>query len=392
MKTFFNILFCFFLIKASSQGPNLLFSKSIGGVANDNGNAIAIDINNNIYVAGDFVSTVDFDPGPNTASISCLGQTDLFFAKYDALGNYLWAKGIGANGRETVNSIAVDKNGNLYVTGYFEDTTDFNPSLGIANLMAIGSGRDFFFAKYDTFGNYLWAKNLRNGLSDQGSSLTIDTLGNVYLTGYCSGTPDFDPGPATATLSSGVFFAKYDSNGNYIWANSLPSNGFHEGKSIKVDITGNVYLTGYYQGIMDFDPSVATATINGGNQSIFFAKYDNGGKYVWAKKIGVGGYNYGAEITLDKNNNIYLIGVFSGTTDFDPSLSTSNITSSGLGDMFFAKYNSFGDFVWVKNFGNSGWEEGYCLAVDENNDIYIYIYPVILQALLILIHLQAFRI
>lgn len=371
MKHLVIIVFCFNFLKANSQAPNLLFARGFGGINSESGNTIAVDLNNNIYVGGAFDGTADFDPGPAVVTKTCAGINDLFFAKFDGLGNYVWVKTIGSPGRETVNSIAVDKLGNSYITGYFEGTADFDPGPGIVSLMAVGSGRDFFFAKYDANGNYVWAKNLKNGLSDDGNSLTLDTLGNVYLTGVCKGSPDFDPGPGTATISTGVFFAKYDLNGNYLWAHSLPSNGFHTGKNIKLDAAGNVYITGYYQGTMDFDPSVATATINGGNQSAFFAKYDNGGNYVWAKKIGTGGYNYGSEISLDQNNNVYITGVFSGTTDFDPGVGTATITTAGLGDIFFAKYNSAGDYVWAKTMGGNGWEEGYSITNDANNNIYL---------------------
>ena len=371
MKSFLNILFYGAFSSMLAQQPNLLFAKGFGGTLVDNGFSLCVDLNKNIFVAGDFNNTVDFNPGSGIANISSLGLTDLFFAKYDALGNYVWAKSVGTSGRETVNSIVLDKLGNLYITGFFEGTADFDPGPGVANLTKVGNGRDFYFAKYDSNGNYIWAKNLGGGNSDVGNSITIDSVGNVHIAGSCFGILDFDLGPGTATLSSGVFVAEYDANGNYMWARSLPSNGFHDALSVKVDALGNTYVTGFYQGTMNFDFGANTYTINGGNQSIFLAKYDKLGNYKWAKSIGIAGYCEGHEICLDENRNIYLTGTHSGTTDFDPGPSTSTITPAGFGDVFFAKYDSLGNYLWAKSIGNNGWQESYTIVTDKNKSIYL---------------------
>ncbi|MFN7911375.1 MAG: SBBP repeat-containing protein [Bacteroidota bacterium] len=371
MKSFLNILFYGAFSSMLAQQPNLLFAKGFGGTLVDNGFSLCVDLNKNIFVAGDFNNTVDFNPGSGIANISSLGLTDLFFAKYDALGNYVWAKSVGTSGRETVNSIVLDKLGNLYITGFFEGTADFDPGPGVANLTKVGNGRDFYFAKYDSNGNYIWAKNLGGGNSDVGNSITIDSVGNVHIAGSFFGVLDFDPGPGTFTLSSGVFVAEYDANGNYMWARSLPSNGFHDALSVKVDALGNTYVTGFYQGTMNFDFGANTYTINGGNQSIFLAKYDKLGNYKWAKSIGIAGYCEGHEICLDENRNIYLTGTHSGTTDFDPGPSTSTITPAGFGDVFFAKYDSLGNYLWAKSIGNNGWQESYTIVTDKNKSIYL---------------------
>ena len=371
MKSFLNILFYGAFSSMLAQQPNLLFAKGFGGTLVDNGFSLCVDLNKNIFVAGDFNNTVDFNPGSGIANISSLGLTDLFFAKYDALGNYVWAKSVGTSGRETVNSIVLDKLGNLYITGFFEGTADFDPGPGVANLTKVGNGRDFYFAKYDSNGNYIWAKNLGGGNSDVGNSITIDSVGNVHIAGSFFGVLDFDPGPGTFTLSSGVFVAEYDANGNCMWARSLPSNGFHDALSVKVDALGNTYVTGFYQGTMNFDFGANTYTINGGNQSIFLAKYDKLGNYKWAKSIGIAGYCEGHEICLDENRNIYLTGTHSGTTDFDPGPSTSTITPAGFGDVFFAKYDSLGNYLWAKSIGNNGWQESYTIVTDKNKSIYL---------------------
>lgn len=371
MKLKLFSIFCLFVFNFKAQSPNAILAKGFGGNSTDIGNTITIDKNKNIYVAGDFNNTVDFDPNTGVINKTSIGLTDLFFAKYDAFGNYLWVKTIGTSGRETVNSMVLDKLGNVYITGFFEGTADFDPGPGVANLSKVGNGRDFYFAKYDNNGNYIWAKNLGGGNSDVGNSLTIDSIGHIHIVGSFFGVLDFDPGVGTSTLSTGIFIAEYDNNGNYIWARSLPSNGFKDAYCVKVDVFGNSYLTGYYQGIMNFDFGISTYTIDGGNQSIFLAKYDKFGNFKWAANIGIGVYNKGYGICLDEDRNVYLTGTFSGTTDFDPGPATSTITSAGFGDVFFAKYDSLGNYIWAKSIGNNAWQESYTIVVDRNKSIYL---------------------
>lgn len=375
MKSFLKfVIYLGFTSNLLAQQPNLLFAKGIGGSGSDWGNSIALDLNNNIYIAGEYNDVADFDPGSASSTFTSAGLSDLFFAKYDANGNYLWAKSIGTPDRETVNSISVDKFGNSYITGYFEGNADFDPGIGVATLSPVGPGRDFFFAKYDASGNYIWAKNLGGGNTDIGTSLTLDSIGNLYITGYFSQTLDFDPGPGTATLSGasqGIFFAKYDTNGNYVWANSLHSTGWNEGQCIKLDKAANLYITGFFSNTIDFDPGSGVSNLNGGSQSIYFAKYTNSGSYVWANKIGVSSYDNSYEIAIDESSNVLITGVFAGTQDFDPSANTSTLSAVGFGDLFFAKYDNSGNYLWAKSIGTGGWEESYTIATDKNNDIYI---------------------
>src|SRR5690606_23825072 len=137
---------------------------------------------------------------------------------------------------------------------YFTGTNiDFDPSVNTTTLNSAG-GKDIFFAKYDSNSNYLWAKNVGGTSDDYGNSIALDALNNVYITGQFSGVnADFDASANTATLSAtgnnDIFFAKYDSNGNYIWANSIGGTWEDYGWSIALDVSNNVYITGMFSGI-----------------------------------------------------------------------------------------------------------------------------------------------
>ncbi|MBI2967708.1 MAG: SprB repeat-containing protein, partial [Bacteroidetes bacterium] len=146
------------------------------------------------------------------ANLTPVGIYDIFFAKYDSNGNYLWAKSIGSTSDDISESIALDASGNAFIIGFFQGTADFDPSAGTANLTPVGN-IDIFFAKYDSNGNYLWAKSIGSTSDDFGNSIALDAGGNAFITGEFNGTADFDPSAGTANLTSvggrDIFFAKY---------------------------------------------------------------------------------------------------------------------------------------------------------------------------------------
>lgn len=361
--------------------PTYQWAKNFGGTSTDRGNDITVDANVNTCIIGTFFGTSDFDPGTGTANLTS-NAFDIFFAKYDSNGNYLWANKIGGvSNQDRGNSIAVDGSGNIYITGVFGGTADFDPGLGTANLTAVGGSEDVFFAKYDVNGNYLWAKNVGSTTYDYGASITVDAGGsNVYITGYFSGTADFDPGAGTANLpfaggNSDIFFAKYDFNGNYVWAKSIGGTSADGGNAITVDGSGNVYITGYFYNTADFDPGAGTANlISNGSGDVFFSKYDSNGNYLWSNGIGGNGItveDMGNDIAVDGSGNIYIIGYFGSTTDFDPGAGTANLFSFGLKDIFFGKYDSNSNYLWAKSIGSTGTDAGTRISVGTNGNVYI---------------------
>lgn len=200
------------------------------------------------------------------------------------------------------------------------------------------------------------------------------------------GTVDFDPSAVTATLSSpvtdGIFITKYDPSGNYIWAKCIVVEQINFGSvcsaaDLYIDPTGNVYLTGSYNGTIDFDPSVATSTLTSylgvNDQDAFFAKYDNSGNYLWAKSIGGVGSLVGAEsgcvINSDAAGNVLVAGYFQTTTDFDPSPATATLSTSGFSEfaMFIAKYDLNGNYVWSKGIIGSANKIPKAITIDNSN-------------------------
>jgi hypothetical protein len=173
----------------------------MGGNSAESGRGIAVDSGGNVYTTGDFQVTVDFDPGVGTFELTPAGQTDIFVSKLDGNGDFVWAKSMGGTGTDFGLSIALDSIGNVYTTGFFGGTVDFDPGAGTTDLTSAGLD-DIFVSKLDSNGDFVWAKSTGGGLRDQGIGIVIDPGDNIYTTGSFQDTVDFDPGTGTADLTS----------------------------------------------------------------------------------------------------------------------------------------------------------------------------------------------
>jgi len=372
LKSLFFILLSF-LVGFSGNAQTYEWAFNSGGTDVNRGHSLTADASGNIYVTGIFDGVTDFDPSGNTANLTSNGVGDILVAKYDAGGNYLWAFNMGGTNEDRGESITTDAAGNVYVTGFFQDTADFDPSGNTANLISNG-GDDIFVAKYDSSGNYLWAFNVGGPVNELGYSIAMATAatGDIYISGNFGDTVDFDPSVSTAYLTSNgfqdVYVAKYDAGGNYLWAFNVGGTSTDFGYSMATDTagSGDIYVTGTFWDTADFDPSGNTAIlISNGNFDIFIAKYDATGNYQWAFNIGGGSFDEGLTITDDASGNVYLTGRFSNTADFDPSVNTGILTSNGMSDIFVAKYDSSGNYLWALNVGGTDIDFGRSIITDQ---------------------------
>ncbi|RKR05706.1 beta-propeller repeat-containing protein [Flavobacterium sp. 81] len=273
--------------------------------------SVKTDAAGNIYLAGNFTGTTDFDPSEGIANLTSAGEEDVFVAKYDFNGKYIYACALGGIEYDNCNALAVDRYGNAYITGSFKDKANFTSKKKIIKKASAGDF-DIFIAKYDPDGRLLYANTIGGKERDYGQAIAADDNGNVYVTGYFTGICDFDSGKGITNLSSqdGVhlFFTKYDANGEYVYAKNINGNS----SGIANDDKGNVYLTGYYAGTADFDPGKGVAIMKSiYDENIFFAKYDSYGNFVFVKNIGSeSSKDESKAIALDRDNNIYLTGFF----------------------------------------------------------------------------------
>ncbi len=361
---------------SNTQAQSFTWAKNMGGASLDNGLSIAVDASGNVYTTGYFQGTADFDPGAGVSNLTSMGGTDIFISKVNSSGNFVWAKQIGGSSFDYGRSIKVDASGNVYTTGHFNGSVDFNPGAGTFSLTTTGPD-DIFVSKLDASGNFVWAKQMGGANADFAYAIALDASGNVYTTGSFNIGADFNPGAATFNLfSSGgydIFVSKLDANGNFVWAKNMGSSLQDFGICLTLDASGNVYTSGYFEGTADFDPSAASFTMTSVNaRDIFISKLDASGNFVWAKQIGGGGNQTANAITTDANGNVYTTGSFAGVADFDPSVASYTIpVFGGLGeDIFISKLDASGNFVWAKSMGGIGFDISRGITIGAAGDVY----------------------
>jgi len=352
----------------------LHWAAGVSGSSNEAGNAVAIDAQGNVYTTGFFRDIVDFDPGAGIANLTAAG-IDIFVLKLDKDGNFLWAKSAGNVNSNMGQGIATDAAGNVYVTGSFSDSVDFDPGPGSNYLTSAGSS-DAFVLKLDGAGNFVWAKSMGGASSDYSYSIALDTSGNVFTTGNFFSSGDFDPGAGNFTLTSAgavdVFISKLDNNGNFLWAGAIGGTDDESGTAITIDVTQVINLTGSFKGTADLDPGAGVSNFtSAGEEDIFYAVLDNNGNYYFAKTMGGPLSDVGRSLILDASLNVYITGTFQDVADFDPDGGTANLTAAGgLDDMFISKLDLNGAYVWAQGITGPGIEIGYSIGLDALDNIY----------------------
>ena len=225
-----------------AQNQQWEWARNAVGSRDDRTYSVNTDAFGNVYVAGYFESST---LGFGTTTLSNQGYHDVFVAKYDAIGNVLWAKSVGGSNLDEAHSIHVDAVGNVYVSGYFRSASLSFADTGISNVNS--SYYDVFVLKYDAQGNEIWARSMGGSRSDYAKSIYTDGSGAVYVTGYFSSS-SFSFGGATLNNQGGndLFLLKYDAQGNELWAKSLGGIGNERGNSVYVDALGAVYIGGEF--------------------------------------------------------------------------------------------------------------------------------------------------
>lgn len=265
-----------------------------------------------------------------------------------------WAQGFGSSDNEFFRAIKVDHQGHVICGGTFQNTIDFDPGIGVANLTATSS--DGVVAKYDHDGNYLWAFKLGGWAMDMVSFVDVDAQDNIYVSGMFRGTADFNPGSGTFNLTSpndqsNSFLMKVDANGVFQWAKMYFAVNGVTNRGLAVDQnTGDVYFTGYYYATVDMNPNDGTAgAFNAGSEDFFISKLDNNGNFIRGVRFGdVSTQNISAMVIRPENGNLIIGGHFFGSFDSDPSpdsTRTITTTQAGTADSYVIQLDS--SFQWV---------------------------------------------
>ncbi|TXD84617.1 T9SS type A sorting domain-containing protein [Subsaximicrobium wynnwilliamsii] len=372
--TFFAILL---LTISTGFAQTIDFVNSFGSLGFERPTGLALDSDKNIYNTGLFLQTVDFDPGSGVFELTSNGSEDIYITKSTPDGTIIWAKQIGGTQSDESSQLTLDDQGNIYLTGTFSGTADFDPSSAVTELTSAGFF-DGFILKLDTDGNFIYVKQFSSPISSlRTSTITIDASGDLIVSGRFRDTVDFDPGAGVfeltaSTASDGIFILKLTSDGNFVWAKGILGNGQGRIAAIDTDQTGNIIASGEYNnGSRDFDPSsnVFVLATRGIEWAMFVLKLDTNGDLVWAKQITGTAENYGGDVVVDSVGDIYLNGFYQGTLDFDPGSGIFELTSNGSFDIYTMKLNANGDYIWATSVGGPSFDLGINLDITPDNEL-----------------------
>lgn len=326
---------------------------------------LGVDSSGNIYVTGTFDGTVDFDPGSGEEIRTYASLSDLYLSKFDSNGDFQWVYTRGVDNTNVGFGIDFDDNDNVLVTGI---------------------GSHMFLGKVSPDGNVLWIRDWAPAASVVWSALdvVVDSFGDIYVTGGWGGECDFDPGPGDATRESvgfsDAYLSRFDSQGIFdnvqTWG-SLSGSAVYpeEGRGLSMDPNGNIYVTGHVEGMTDFDPGSGVDEHGADlSDNTFLSKFDLNGNYQWARTWTAETFvTTDQDVVCDSAGDIYIASSFKGTVDFDPGTEVVEYTASAMSmyDMYLSKFDTSGDFIWVRVWGSDGNDFGFGASTDGLNNIYM---------------------
>lgn len=382
-----------YVTKLNADG-SYAWTNTIGGDVGSVGKSVTTDEERNVIVTGFFLGTADFDPGPGEDLRTSNGNRDLFITKFGPDGSYQWTKTAGSpppncylNGSDYGNGVVTDVARNVYVSGVFGGTVDFDP--GPSEDWRVSNGHcDVFVTKFAADGNYLWTRAFGGPGEDVGLAIDCDLEEAIVISGHFEGTVDFDPGVGEDRHTSvdgfpNIFVTKFLQDGSYVWTGTMGGNtvypggyGVEAGRSVKIDPEGNVIVVGNFYNVADFNPGPKEELrTSQGESDIFVVKLNSWGGYLWAQTIGGirGDGAYGVAVD-SADNSILITGYFRDTVDFDPGPGEDFFTDSypGYGDGFVTRLKSDGSYVWTRTMSGPIASYGVDLDIDSNGRLSVF--------------------
>lgn len=331
----------FFLVKYNSNGlfqwgrqmPSTVFT----GVSD-----FEMDGSGNLVVVGNFEGTTDFDPGGGVQNATATDR-DIFISKYNSSGNFLISARMGVStgsGQQDVQDAAIDGSDNIYITGRFSGTVDFDPGSGVSTKTANGAD-DIFIAKYNSLLQLQWVYQL--GGSGAEGNVRVDLEGSsIWLAGSFTNTADLDLKSGTSSISSSgdldFFLARYDLSANLISSGKIGGSGKDEVTSLHAHNNDSVMISGHFEGSVDFDPGPGIHNLSASSaNSAFLSSFGNSCHFQWATSIGGSGDVFSTVVRSTEDGNPILAGNLQGTADFNASSPfTKNYTGPAS---FFARFD-----------------------------------------------------
>jgi PKD repeat protein len=351
--------------------PTLNYSTYLGGNQDDYGNGIAVDANGNIYITGQTYSS-NFPVTGNAYQPSINGTVNAFVSELNNKGQLIYSTYLGGNTSDDANGIAVDANGNIYITGY-TSSSNF-PVTNNAYQTSLNGTVNAFVSELNNNGQLIYSTYLGGNNGDGGSGIAVEANGNICITGY-TGSSNF---PVTSNAyqpslngQHNVFISELNNNGQLIYSTYLGGNGLSGdyGTGIAVDANG-IYITG------DTDSSDFPVTINAyqkilnGGGNAFVSELNNNGQLAYSTYLGGNQNDAGTGIAVDANDNIYITGSTS-SSNFPATNNAYQIALIGKENAFVSELNNNRVLAYSTYLGGNKYDYGNGIAVDANDNIYI---------------------
>ncbi|MBS1647333.1 MAG: gliding motility-associated C-terminal domain-containing protein [Bacteroidetes bacterium] len=358
------------LIQKTNPYGQVQWAVKAGGAGSDRGISAACDAAGNTYITGYYYGAAQF--GAFTLN-SVSGSQDVFIAKLDQNGNFLWAKSAGGPLAEDPYSITVDANNNAIVTGEFKGSSVFGSQTLTSTINPFTNQYSFdvFTCKYDQNGNFVWVRQGAAHLDDRGLDVGTDAAGNIFVCGQFSDTITFGSTHLNQ-IQNAIFILKYNAAGQEQWfvrAGAASSISY----ALAVDASGSIYVTGDYTGNLSFYGTTNNFLYGTFINRIFLVKYSNNGSYIWGKEDASNSYVSSRAIALDNAQNPYIFGQFGCKMD-DYSLlagGTGMFNSIGFYDLFITQYDASGNRIWARNFGGPLYDKAHGIVFTNNNTPYV---------------------
>ncbi|HLG34324.1 MAG TPA: gliding motility-associated C-terminal domain-containing protein [Bacteroidia bacterium] len=355
-----------FVMKQNASG-NVMWAVKAGGNNSDRATSIGSDAAGNIYVCGYFSGTATF----GSIQLTSVSNTeDIFVAKLNPSGSFLWAQRFGGDNIELALGLTIDRANNIIVTGQFKDTVTFGSTTLYSTINPNNNlpSYDIFLLKLNSAGSFIWVKQGAAKFDSRGLAVASDDSCNVYLTGQFSDTLHFSNWYYNTGYNIG-FILKFDSSGQDVWFKRLLAS-YVTAYSI-TNSAGGVYITGDYLGQLNIQNSPPVILTNPNPNKIFLVKVSHSGGVVWGKSEGSVSQISSLDVAADTSGNPYITGTFKCRfTDYSALYDSAIFYSVGARDVFTAKYSSSGQRVWQRHF--AGPRDDYCSAIsviDDNNPV-----------------------
>ncbi|MGE0868796.1 MAG: hypothetical protein AB7P03_09545 [Kofleriaceae bacterium] len=301
-------------VAAFDRGGDVKWIWNFGGIDSDGANAIAATPDGGWIVGGSFSDVAEFGKTP----LKSKGGTDAMLLKLAATGDIEWVKQFGGRSDDTILGVVVDAQGSVYVEGNFMDVASWG---GPQPLKAAGgSDTDIVLAKYDLNGDHVWSKSFGNAFNDVAGGIAIDPSGHVTIVGAIDKTVSFGPGDSHDAVEGDIFVARFAPSGKLEWAKTFGAEREDVGYGVASDAAGNVLVTGWFRGTVDFSNAKLTATETH-NKDVFVMKLDKAGNVVWVQRAGDRDHDQGRAIAVDASGAALVTGIFRFKLDIvDPAL------------------------------------------------------------------------